>query len=92
MSYLAKINPRIIKVDQSFVQFVSASPRDATLLEAIVTLGLNLNVTMLAEGVETSDQFVRLVSLGCTLAQGYLFSPAVPNSQASEMVDRDFGA
>lgn len=89
---MAKINPRIIKVDQSFVQFVSASPRDATLLEAIVTLGLNLNVTMLAEGVETSDQFVRLVSLGCTLAQGYLFSPAVPNSQASEMVDRDFGA
>ena len=92
LSYLAKINPRIIKVDQSFVQLASASPRDATLLEAIVTLGLNLNVTMLAEGVETSDQFVRLVGLGCALAQGYLFSPAVPNSQASEMVDRDFGA
>ena len=92
LSYLAKINPRIIKVDQSFVQLASSSARDATLLEAIVTLGRNLNVTMLAEGVETSDQFARLVNLGCTFAQGYLFSPAVPDAQARKMVDHNFGA
>jgi EAL domain-containing protein (putative c-di-GMP-specific phosphodiesterase class I) len=92
LSYLAKINPRIIKVDQSFVQLAGASARDATLLEAIITLGRNLNITMLAEGVETSDQFARLVNLGCTFAQGYLFSPAVPNTQARKMVDHNFGA
>ena len=90
LSYLAKINPRMIKVDQSFVQLASTSPRDATLLEAIVTLGKNLNVTMLAEGVETNEQFSRLVDLGCSLAQGYLFSPAVRLEQASAMVDGNF--
>ncbi len=90
LSYLAKINPRMIKVDQSFVQLASTSPRDATLLEAIVTLGRNLNVTMLAEGVETIEQYSRLVALECSLAQGYLFSPAVRLEQASEMVDGNF--
>ena len=92
LSYLAKINPHIIKVDQSFVQLASNSARDATLLEAIVTLGRNLNVTILAEGVESTDQFARLVNLGCTYAQGYLFSPAVPNAQARKMVEHNFGA
>ena len=90
LSYLAKINPRIIKVDQSFVQLASTSPRDATLLEAIVTLGLNLNITMLAEGIETGDQFARLANLGCTLAQGYLFSPALEESRARRLVGADF--
>ena len=92
LSYLAKINPRIIKVDKSFVQLASASARDATLLEAIVTLGRNLNVTMLAEGVETGEQFSRLVGLGCTLAQGFLFSPAVKEVHASAMVQGNFAA
>ena len=68
----------------------SDSPRDATLLEAIVALGLNLNITMLAEGIETSDQFARLVNLGCTLAQGYLFSPAIEESRAQRLVGGDF--
>jgi EAL domain-containing protein (putative c-di-GMP-specific phosphodiesterase class I) len=53
---------------------------------------VNLNVTMLAEGVETTDQFARLVGLGCKLAQGFLFSPAVPNEQASTMVGSNFHA
>ena len=92
LSYLAKINPRIIKVDKSFVQLASASARDTTLLEAIVTLGRNLNVTMLAEGVETGEQFSRLVGLGCTLAQGFLFSPAVKIDHASAMVQGNFAA
>jgi len=92
LSYLAKINPRMIKVDQSFVQLASASARDATLLEAIVTLGRNLNVTMLAEGVETRDQYLRLVGLKCKLAQGFLFSPAVPANRASLMVGGSFEA
>ncbi|NNN07857.1 MAG: EAL domain-containing protein [Acidimicrobiaceae bacterium] len=92
LSYLAKINPRIIKVDQSFVQLASSSERDATLLEAIVTLGKNLNVTMLGEGVETNEQFSRLVDLGCSMAQGYLFSPAVKLTEANAMVKSNFAA
>jgi diguanylate cyclase (GGDEF)-like protein/PAS domain S-box-containing protein len=92
LSYLAMINPRMIKVDQSFVQLANSSARDATLLEAIITLGHNLNVTMLAEGVETRDQFSRLIGLKCQLAQGFLFSPAVPAARAALMVGGAFAA
>ena len=92
LSYLATINPRIIKVDQSFVRLASSSPRDATLLEAIITLGHNLGVTMLAEGIETRDQFARLTGLRCQLAQGFLFSPAVPAARAALMVGGGFDA
>ncbi len=92
LSYLAKIDPRLIKVDQSFVQLAGASTRDATLLDAILTLGKNLHVTTVAEGVETREQLARLVRLGCPLAQGFLFSPAVPLGQANAMVQRDFAA
>jgi EAL domain-containing protein (putative c-di-GMP-specific phosphodiesterase class I) len=79
-------------VDQSFVQLTSKSQRDATLLEAIMTLGKNLNVTMLAEGVETSEQYARLTGLGCSMAQGFLFSPAVQLQQASALVGANFVA
>ena len=90
LSYLAKISPRIIKVDQSFVQLANETPRDATLLEAIVTLGKNLQVTMLGEGVETSQQYARLASLGCAMAQGFLFSPAVKLGEASSLLGTNY--
>ena len=56
-----------------------------------MTLGRNLNVAMLAEGVETVEQLQRLNALGCAMAQGYLFSPAVDRRRAERMVDADFG-
>jgi diguanylate cyclase (GGDEF)-like protein/PAS domain S-box-containing protein len=87
LSYLALLRPRIIKIDQSFVSPVSDSIRNDTLLEAIVTLGKKLNMTMLAEGIETPQQLDRLRSLGCELGQGYLFSPAVPAHQVPEFLN-----
>jgi EAL domain-containing protein (putative c-di-GMP-specific phosphodiesterase class I) len=78
LSYLALLRPRIIKIDQSFVSPASESVRNDTLLEAIVTLGNKLNMTMIAEGIETKAQLERLRFLGCELGQGFLFSPAVP--------------
>jgi EAL domain-containing protein (putative c-di-GMP-specific phosphodiesterase class I) len=48
-----------------------------TLLEAIVSLGRKLNTTVLAEGIETAEQYERLSELGCQLGQGYLMSRAV---------------
>ena len=90
LSYLAQINPKIIKIDRSFVQNAAASPRDLTLLEVIVTLSKKLNVTILAEGVETVEQYQRLVALECAMAQGFLFSPALSQDRASALVDGDF--
>jgi len=64
------------------------SVRNDTLLEAIVALGNKLNMTMIAEGIETDAQLDRLRQLGCELGQGFLFSPAVPAASALAMLSR----
>ncbi|MGC1237547.1 MAG: EAL domain-containing protein [Acidimicrobiales bacterium] len=88
LSYLALLQPRIIKIDQSFVSPTRESVRNDTLLEAIVTLGNKLNMTMIAEGIETEAQLDRLRHLGCELGQGFLFSPAVPDENVLDMLTR----
>jgi EAL domain-containing protein (putative c-di-GMP-specific phosphodiesterase class I) len=82
------MRPKIIKIDQSFVSPILKSIRNDTLLEAIVTLGHNLDMTMLAEGIETRAQLQRLQRLGCELGQGYLFSRAVPGEEVAGMLAR----
>ncbi|MGC1418870.1 MAG: EAL domain-containing protein [Acidimicrobiales bacterium] len=90
LSYLAMTHPKIIKIDQSFVSPAVESLRNDTLLEAIVSLGQRLDMTMLAEGIETPTQLKRLQRLGCELGQGFLFSPALPAALAALMVDQVF--
>jgi EAL domain-containing protein (putative c-di-GMP-specific phosphodiesterase class I) len=90
LSYLALTHPKIIKIDQSFVSPSVESLRNDTLLEAIVTLGQKLDMTMLAEGIETPAQLERLQRLGCEFGQGFLFSPALPANLAALMVDQVF--
>jgi diguanylate cyclase (GGDEF)-like protein/PAS domain S-box-containing protein len=86
LSYLARLRPRIIKIDRSFVSPPHESLYDSTLLEAIVSLGHKLDLTVLAEGIETTGQLAHLRELGCELGQGYLFSRAVPAEQAARIV------
>jgi EAL domain-containing protein (putative c-di-GMP-specific phosphodiesterase class I) len=88
LSYLALMRPRIIKIDRSFVSPELETIRNDTLLEAIVALGHNLDMTMLAEGIETKAQLQRLQRLGCELGQGFLFSHAVPASEVPAMLAR----
>jgi diguanylate cyclase (GGDEF)-like protein len=88
LSYLALLHPTIIKIDQSFVSPSKESPRNDTLLEAIVSLGHKLGMTMLAEGIETKLQLHRLHNLGCEFGQGFLWSPAVSNDKVESMLRR----
>ena len=90
LSYLALTHPKIIKIDQSFVSPAVESLRNDALLEAIVMLGQKLDMTMLAEGIETSTQLERLQRLGCEFGQGFLFSPAVPAEEAGLLVGKSF--
>jgi EAL domain-containing protein (putative c-di-GMP-specific phosphodiesterase class I) len=90
LSYLALLNPMIIKIDQSFVRPTTVSIHSDRLLETIVSLGHNLGMTMLAEGIETQGQLDQLRALHCSLGQGFLFSPAVPFEQAMSMVGTSF--
>jgi len=90
LSYLVRLRPRVIKIDQYFVSPHSESTYNDALLEAIVSLGNKLDMTMLAEGIETPDQFKRLRELNCDLGQGFLFSPAVPRDDVPSMIKRGF--
>jgi len=91
LSYLAALNPRIIKIDQSFVRPKHDKQRSNTLLEAIVTLGNKLEMIVLAEGIETPAQLEHLSSLHCNLGQGFLWSPAVPQVDVVTMLDASNG-
>lgn len=86
LSYLALLNPMIIKVDQSFIRPVTITKHSDRLLETIVSLGHNLGMTMLAEGIETVEQLETLRELHCSLGQGFLFSRAVPFAETVSMV------
>jgi diguanylate cyclase (GGDEF)-like protein/PAS domain S-box-containing protein len=88
LSYLALLRPTIIKIDRSFVSPVEESTRNDTLLEAIISLGQKLGMTMSAEGIETDAQLERLHRLGCDFGQGFLWSTAVPCEEVYGMLRR----
>ncbi len=90
LSYLVRLRPRLIKIDQYFVSSPSDSSYNDALLGAIISLGDRLDMTMLAEGIESPEQFHRLRALHCTLGQGYLFSPAVPAEQVKALLKEKF--
>ncbi len=92
LSYLTWLQPRIIKIDKSFVSPPRENEQNDALLEAIIALGLKLKMTMLAEGIETTTQLEQLRQLSCDLGQGYLFSPAVPVAQTAALVRRSFSS
>jgi diguanylate cyclase (GGDEF)-like protein len=66
----------LIKIDQLFVRAITAQS-EASLVRAILAMADSLNLSPVAEGIETPDQFHKLVELGCPFGQGYLFSKAL---------------
>ena len=76
----------ILKVDRAFINEVDDDARRRAFTAAIFGLGSTLGLRMIAEGVEREQQRVALLSLGCTLAQGFLFSPAVPHQEITAML------
>ena len=67
-----------LKIDRSFIDGLPDDPHDRSITEAIVTLGNRLGLTVVAEGVETVEQWIALDELGCTVGQGFLWSPPIP--------------
>ena len=87
LSYLLQLDPKVIKIDQSFISPVEDSLQGETLLEAIISLGQKLHVTLLAEGIETPQQLRKLQRLGCKFGQGFLFSKAVAASEVANLLN-----
>jgi diguanylate cyclase (GGDEF)-like protein/PAS domain S-box-containing protein len=78
---LSQMRVSTIKIDRSFVSDLASDPGARVLVDTIIGLATNLGLQPLAEGIETEDQRGYLVRRGCTIGQGFLFSPAVPADQ-----------
>ena len=75
-----------IKIDPSFVHNLADSDESNAIVRAVAVLGTGLRITTLAEGVETAAQLEQLVASGCTEAQGFFFSPALPGGQVPDLL------
>lgn len=74
LSYLKRFPLDTLKIDRSFVDGLGSEDEDSAIVAAIVQLASTLDLTVVAEGVETEEQLAQLLSLHCDLAQGYLLS------------------
>ena len=88
MSYLHRLPVDMIKIDRTFVSPELEMARSEAVLEAIVGLAHNLNLDLVAEGIETADQLARLILLGCPVGQGFLFSRPLPPEALEAYVGR----
>jgi len=78
LSYLQKLPLDQLKIDQSFVREMLRAPHATSIVQAIVHLATSLGLQVVAEGVETDEQWDCLRRIGCTSFQGYLFAPPLP--------------
>jgi len=86
LSYLRRFPIDRIKIDQSFMRDVASKPAAATVVSGILSLGRNLGLECVAEGVETQQQLDYLRRQRCTEMQGFLYSPAVPSAECGMLL------
>ena len=78
LAYLKLLPLSQIKIDQSFIRDIADDEMDAVMVQAIMTLGESFQMSVIAEGVETDQQFTLLRDYRCQFFQGYLFSKPLP--------------
>ncbi|MCC3415561.1 MAG: EAL domain-containing protein [Microcoleus sp. PH2017_02_FOX_O_A] len=86
LNYLKKFPLNILKIDKSFVSELTTDPCERAIANAVATLGRDLNLSVVAEGVETKEQLDCLRSLHCHEIQGHYFSKALSAGDASKLL------
>lgn len=86
LSYLRDLPIQIIKIDRSFVQNIPGHKKDDILLRTIIALAKQLELTIIAEGVESKAQFEFLIEAGCDYFQGFYFSKPLIREQFMDFV------
>lgn len=84
LAYLKQLPLHELKIDRTFVQDAPTDPNDAALVETILAVARHLNLSVVAEGVETVTQLDFLKQRGCPFFQGYLFDQPLPWNQFHE--------
>ena len=86
LNYLKRFPIDTLKIDKSFVSDVCKDPHDTAIVRAIINLGHALDLTVVAEGVETKEQLQYLSALECDVLQGFLFSKALSAKAFEELL------
>jgi diguanylate cyclase (GGDEF)-like protein/PAS domain S-box-containing protein len=86
LGYLKRFPVNTVKIDRSFVSEIDSPHEDAAIIRAIIAVARNLNLQVVAEGVENHSQTEFLLAHGCTEAQGFLFGKPVAPEEASLML------
>jgi diguanylate cyclase (GGDEF)-like protein len=87
LAYLRRLPVQAIKIDRSFVMDMCENASDATIVRSTIDLGRNLDLDVVAEGVETQEAWDALRALGCTLAQGYFISRPLPAEELEGLLE-----
>jgi len=88
LSYLQRLPIETLKVDRSFVSRISTeTDGNRNIVEAIISLAHRLDMIVVAEGVETEEQFAILLEMNCQLGQGYLFSKPLSKPKVDELIE-----
>ncbi|MCB1698151.1 MAG: EAL domain-containing protein [Halioglobus sp.] len=86
LSYLSHFSLDELKIDRSFVVDCDRNDNNARLVIAIISMASSLGLGVVAEGVETEEQYRFLIDKGATVIQGYLFSKPVPAAELQQML------
>ncbi|WP_084150671.1 bifunctional diguanylate cyclase/phosphodiesterase [Azohydromonas australica] len=89
LAYLKEMPLQELKIDRSFVNDVLTDASDATIARAVIAMGHELGIEVVAEGIETAVQYEFLRANGCRLFQGYFFSPPIPPEKFHQLLEDD---
>ena len=88
LSYLQRLPIDTLKIDRSFVSRIQNTPDgNRNIVEAIISLAHRLDMIVVAEGVETLEQYSILLEMNCQFGQGYLFSKPLPKAKVDELIE-----
>jgi diguanylate cyclase (GGDEF)-like protein len=88
LQYLKRLPLNQLKIDQSFVRDIATDSSDKAIISTIIAMAQNLNLDVIAEGVETEEQRSFLMNKVCTHFQGYLFGKPIPIDQFEKLIKR----
>ncbi len=92
LSRLTQLPIRELKIDRSFMRDIESNPRARAIVTTVVRVGQSLQLTVVAEGVETDGQCKLLTELGCDVVQGFLYAPALsPTAFGRWLLDHSAG-